>query len=88
MTQNEHSAPRVKICPRCSSIVAPTEVVASVLNRFDCPSCNYHFVDVCEGACDECSSIVAPTEVVASVLNRFDCTERKVLRGRYLRGVF
>ena len=55
MTQNEHSAPRVRSCPPCSSTVARTEVVASVLNRSDCPSCHYHLFDVCEGACDECT---------------------------------
>ena len=69
MTQNEHSAPRVKICPRCSSIVAPTEVVASVLNRFDCPSCNYHFVDVCEGACDECTERKVPCGECSRCMN-------------------
>ena len=55
MTQNAHGGPRDKSCPRCSIIVAPTEIVADVLVRYDCPSCDDYFVDVCQGSCVECT---------------------------------
>ena len=55
ITQNEHSSLRVKGWPLFSSTVAATEVVDKVFNRFDWPSCHYHFVEVCEGACAGCT---------------------------------
>ena len=55
MNQIIDKDPTAKSCPRCNTINSPIGVVAAVLKKYECGSCNLEFVDVCEGACDECS---------------------------------
>ena len=56
MANSEQDPINGKICPRCGATVPRADSLADVLDRYDCPECHCHFVDVCQGACNECAN--------------------------------